>query len=228
MSDMEWKFLSYELSPELSNYGDGNRINIDRVRRMDRGDASNNSLLSLPAHTGTHIDFPFHFYQEGRTGSAYSAQELVFTNVGILDISHINPQDHLIRNEHLDLEALDKDIDFIIVYTGFCQYRNEEKYWKYNWGWAPETAGFLRQNFSRLRAFGFDLISLSAYQQREAGRAAHKEFLEKNDILIIEDMKLSGVNAKCEIDTMVVSPLRFSGSDGAPVTVFALMNNYAG
>jgi arylformamidase len=215
-----WIYLSYELSADLSNYGGAAGIGIEWVRMMEKGDTSNNSLLQLPAHTGTHIDYPLHFYKEGKSGSNYTAGDLVFSSVGIMDISQSTVNDHLIEPDHLK-EILPGDIDFLIIKTGFCEGRSEEKYWKYNWGFAPATASYLKSIFPQLKAIGFDLISLSSYQQREIGREAHKEFLEKNDILIVEDMDLRTISVNTMIRTLIVSPLRFSGADGAPVTIWA-------
>ena len=39
---------------------------VERVSDMSRGDVANVSLLTIGAHTGTHIDAPLHFVREGR------------------------------------------------------------------------------------------------------------------------------------------------------------------
>jgi kynurenine formamidase len=215
-----WIYLSHELAPDLSNYGGSNGIEIDWLRRMDQGDSSNNSALKLSSHTGTHIDYPLHFFKEGKTGSDYKPAHFVFNKVGIIDISDRNISDYLISPEDLE-NSLSNDIDFLLIKTGFSTVRNEEKYWKYNWGFAPETASYLKARFPLLRAIGFDSISLSAYQQREIGRIAHKEFLEKNDILIVEDMDLKDVDTSTIMNQLIIAPLRFTGADGAPVTIMA-------
>lgn len=218
-----WEFLSYEMAETLSNYGGTTGIEINWLRRMDKGDSSNNSALKLSSHTGTHIDYPLHFYKEGKTGSEYSANNFIFTSVGILDISKADVDSYLIANRDLKNE-LPSSIEFLIIKTGFCNRRSESVYWEHNWGFAPETANYLKAKFPKLKAIGFDLISLSSYQQRETGRIAHKEFLEKNDILIIEDMDLQNVFEETRIKTLIVSPLRFKGADGAPVTILAEIN----
>lgn len=218
-----WEFLSYEMTGSLTNYGGSKGIEIEWLRRMDKGDTSNNSALKFSSHTGTHIDFPLHFYVEGKTGSEYSASNFVFTKVGVLDISAADVHSYLISNRDLK-NNLSSDLEFLIIKTGFCNRRNDTKYWEHNWGFAPETANFLKEKFPNLKAIGFDLISLSSYQQRETGRVAHKEFLEKNDILIVEDMDLQNIFGETKIKTLIVSPLRFEGADGAPVTILAEMS----
>ncbi len=41
-----------------------------RIRSIPDGDGCNLTTLSLCAHNGTHIDAPFHFFQDGRTVDA--------------------------------------------------------------------------------------------------------------------------------------------------------------
>ncbi len=227
MKNSRWKFLSYELSPELSNYGGAKGISIEWIRRTDRGDTSNNSLLQLPAHTGTHIDYPFHFVEEGKTGSEFEPCDLIFENVVWVDIQGINPSNYLITPNDLQnvISAWSENTELILFKTGFCYQRENETYWKYNWGFAPECAAFLKAKFPKLRAIGFDLISLSSFQQREIGRLAHKEFLGTHQLLIVEDMDLRNVSSHDRFSTIIVSPLRFAGADGAPVTIWAYTTN---
>ena len=40
---------------------------MERIRSIDRGDASNLTAFSMCAHNGTHVDAPFHFVNTGRT-----------------------------------------------------------------------------------------------------------------------------------------------------------------
>jgi arylformamidase len=226
MNNDQWQYLSYELSADLSNYGGSKGIEIEWIRRIDKGDTSNNSALHLPSHSGTHIDYPFHFSANGKNGSQYSADQLVFDKTGIIDISSEKIDDYLIMRNHLHpIAGLNPNINFLIIKTGFTYRRSTEEYWKYNWGFHPETATFLKNRFPDLKAIGFDLISLSAYQQRETGRIAHKEFLEINDILIVEDMDLKTITHQTIIQTLIISPMRFHGADGAPVNVIAQIDN---
>ena len=81
----KWIFLSYELNDQLSAYGTGPRIEIKFTTDQTKGDASNNSFISLPGHFGTHIDFPFHFDYKGKTGSDYDAESFVSDNVEYFD-----------------------------------------------------------------------------------------------------------------------------------------------
>jgi kynurenine formamidase len=220
-----WLFLSYSLSDSLSGYGNGERLKITEVRSQREGHSSNNTHLDMPSHFGTHIDYPLHFDLNGKSGNDYEADSFIFTNPKVFETDPINEDSLLITPDHLKkLESSDTS-DLLILKTGYCNIRSTDDYWNKNPGFAPETAGFLKERLPNLRAIGFDSISLSSYQHRKVGRIAHREFLSVNDILIIEDMDLTEINGSTNIRQIIVSPLRFDKADGAPVTVLASISH---
>ena len=219
-----WISLSYPLSTDLSGYGNGKRLKITQIRSIDKGDTSNNTEFCMPTHLGTHIDFPYHFSSKGKTIDNYEIGFFVFENVSVIILELINKiEDYLIKPEHLLnlIHKCSENTELLLIKTGFCNKRDSEEYWKYGYGIGLGVAELLKQQFPKIRAIGFDLISLNSYQQREIGRKSHKEFLIDNDILIIEDINLSRITNNISIKQLVVSPLIISGSEGAPVTIFA-------
>lgn len=215
-----WIFLSYELSGHLSGYGNGERFRKEISRSMAQGDTSNNSVLHFPAHTGTHIDFPFHFCAEGKTGSHYEAGDLAFSHIRYMELPEERPS-LLITPGDLASLPTDDATELLILKTGFCHYRHENRYWEHNPGFAPECASFLKTVFPSLRAVAFDSISLSSWQHRDVGRIAHRAFLCEHDLLIVEDADLTHVSGNTDFHRVIISPLRFDDADGTPVTIFA-------
>lgn len=218
---MPFVFLSYELSAELSGYGNGDRVKIEHIRSIARGDSSNNSYLNLPGHFGTHIDFPKHFIENGKIGSDYSAEDFVFNQISFIDLQSQKVDDYLLRPVHFQELTPDDSTTLLIIKTGFCLIRKTEDYWLKNWGFAPETAAFLKEKFPQLKAILFDLMSLTSYQERLVGREAHRSFLGEHDLLLIEDADLSQVDENTKWNQVIVAPLRFENSDGTPVTIIA-------
>ena len=45
--------------------------------RIERGDLYNLTSFRMCAHNGTHIDAPFHFYQDGKTVEELSLEKLI-------------------------------------------------------------------------------------------------------------------------------------------------------
>lgn len=223
--DNFWLFLSYELSPKLSSYGNGQRIIIESLNKIKKGKSCNTTLLKIPSHVGTHIDYPYHFSESGTGGSSYEAREFVFKNVRLIEIYNEGITDFLIRPCNIFFDSIDYSTTLLLIKTNFCKNRNSEAYWNENWGFAPDTASFFKKNIPNLRAIGFDLISLSSFQKRDIGRKAHNEFLINNNILIIEDMDLTQVSKITSFSQVIIAPLRFEDADGSPVTIFAEITN---
>ena len=216
-----WIFLSYPLKSEYSSYGNGQRILVEKTRKIDKGDNSNYSIINIPSHFGTHIDFPYHFAIEGKKCLDYSAHSFIFEAVQIVEINLLEKNDLIISSNNFQGVKFLNPSSFLIIKTGYCQIRSQPEYWNNNPGFSPELALFLKSKMPSLLAVGFDSISLSSWKNRELGREAHKEFLVNNNLLIIEDMDLNNISKSTKINQIVCSPLRFDNSDGSPVTIFA-------
>jgi len=217
---VSWRFLSYPLDGSAFGYGNGERLRMRQVKSIARGDSSNNTYIEMPAHYGTHIDFPYHFHQDGKTLSEYAAKDFVFHRVAIVEMQ-APVSDLLIRPQHLPLAGCHPDTDFLIVKTGFCYQRWTEAYWQRGYGFHPDTAPYIKERLPQVRAIGFDLISLSSYQHRAVGRAAHRAFLIDHEMLIVEEMDLRTIESHTPIDQLIVAPLLLARADGAPCTVLA-------
>lgn len=219
---MSWVYLSYYLNDQTFGYGDGERFQLEKVRSMCCGDTSNNSRFSMPTHFGTHIDFPFHFGQEGKTSSAYQAEDFAFRRVGLVELNPpLSGGDLLIRTNDLKVDHLSNDLELLLVKTGLCYKRQETEYWERGYGFHSETAAFLKTRFPQMKVIGFDLISLNSYQHREEGRKAHKAFLLEEDILILEELDLRKVTNSTSFKQVIIASLQLQDADGAPCTVMA-------
>jgi len=212
--------LSHFINSETPLYGGEKLILISINKSIKKGDSCNTKTITIPNHTGTHIDFPNHFSNEGKTINDYSPKFWIFQHLFILNYT---PEPAEIIDLCDRVDEIPSDTDFLILKTGFQQHRKSDTYWQLNPGLSPKLAGKLRQRCPNLRVTGFDFISLSSYQNREIGREAHREFLIKHDILIIEDMDLSRVNG--HIAKLICLPLLIDGIDGVPVTIIAELAN---
>ena len=220
---MKTVFLSYFLNESTPMYGNGNSFLRSNVRSISNGDSANGAVWTFPNHIGTHIDLPFHFIHNGKTLSDYQPSFWKSKKIQIIEIPDV-VENELISNNRLQfIESIDnRTSEMIFLKTGFGRYRGEEKYWKNNPGFLPETADFIRSLFPELKMLGFDFISLSSYQNRDIGREAHREFLKSDrPILLIEDMNLTTVTPQTELNECTVAPLLVENADGTPVTILA-------
>jgi kynurenine formamidase len=210
----ELKYLSHLIAPDTPTYGNRNQVDIS----FHRSDISIETYIQTTLHAGTHIDFPKHFYPDsGQSVEDFPPEFWRFRSPIYLSIS---PKSKIIFDEVVSkLSGLQDDYDILIVNTGSYRFRDTPAFWKENYGFAPELADFLRNNFPKIRAIGFDSISISSFTNRPLGREAHKSFLKpESPILIIEDMNLRDYEGEKNID---IFPLRVAGSDGAPCTIVA-------
>ena len=213
-----WVWLSHLLDTQTPLYGGEDVVHIVRDKDMAAGATCNTSRLSLPSHSGTHVDAPLHFLADGRGTDTFPPEFWVFRSPRLLDVT-IRPG-QLIGADDIDLGA-DDATELLLLRTGFEAHRFKRLYWENGPGLSCELASIFRQRLPKLKAVGFDFISLSSFQHRNEGREAHRHFL-RSEILIIEDMALSDAGGHTDLEQVIALPLRFRESDGAPCTVIGL------
>lgn len=210
---MKFSYLSYFIDNNTPVYGGcENEIQISQKSSISNGDTSNSLNIVINNHVGTHIDFPFHFSNNGKKSSDYDASFWIFNKVGFVECSIIEFPEKI--------KKLSSDIELLIFKSGFGINRNDEIYWKSQPVIPSSYAKLLRSHFPKLRVFGFDMISLTSKLNRNEGKNAHIDFLINNDILILEDMNLQELSSSP--NKVIISPLQISNADGVPCNVIAI------
>ena len=151
---MSYRYLSYFMNAETPLYGGEKGIEITPLNQISKGDTANTKSINLHNHSGTHIDFPNHFIAKGKTSSDYDASFWLFRAPYLYKRS-ASPSE-IIDLTQEELNTIPSQTDFLIIKTGFGQYRGQEKYWKFNPGLSPESAEVLRQKLPNLRVVGMD------------------------------------------------------------------------
>lgn len=209
---MQPVYLSHFIDSETPVYGSARgEIKIEPIRSIDKGDTSNNLHFTFPAHIGTHIDFPYHFSNEGKKSNDYPPSFWIFHKIGFLNCT--------IEEVESNLDTLAADIEILILKTGFGTNRHKEIYWSGQPVIPAKFATLFKNKFPKLRVFGFDLISLTSKLDRAEGKSAHINFLINNDILVLEDMNLENIADIPKV--VVVAPLQINAADGVPCNVIA-------
>lgn len=212
--------LSYSIEESMPLYGATPHPKVEKFSSIEEGDTANTSIITMHNHTGTHIDFPNHFFEEGMNSSGYTIDDFIFNNPIVVDIP-CSPDD-LIFPEQLNpfIHELN-EADILLIKTGFGKKRETGIYSTHNPGIHSDAIRYLRSDFKNIRAIGIDSISISSYQHREEGRKAHKEALCINDnygkpIMLIEDMDLDYTD---EFKRVLALPINIRDLDGLPCTV---------
>ena len=132
-------------------YGNGSGINFTSDKSLNNNDSCNTMNLTFPNHSGTHIDFPFHFNKKGKKLNDYPASFWEFKNVGVLDLSSEVEDSQIIQPELLN-KKLDPSTDLILIRTGYEKFRGTNRYTLTPPGLSSKTAEFLRTHYLSLDA----------------------------------------------------------------------------
>lgn len=224
MNNSEIKYLSYKLGAKIPGYGDKEvSLEVFQEKALDKGDSCNTFRFSMKNHCGTHVDAPAHFFKNARNITDYAAKSWIFNSPCVVEIKA--DKNEVIKVDQLE-GLVEKKHDILLLKTGFGEFRGDDIYSCSNPMVDPAVGEWLRAERPKIRAIGFDLISIGSFSNRENGRKAHKSFLDPqangDPVLIIEDMDLS-----CDLSnlTMVlVAPILITQIDSAPCTVFGVFN----
>lgn len=216
--------LSHIIKQDTPSYGNRDRIFIRTNSSIKKGESANSSCwIFSNNHIGTHIDTPNHFSERGKKTHEIPINDFIFDKVQLIDIPCDEARLIDIKEFIRFNQLIGKDIELLLIRTGYEKFREEDKYWNDNPGLASELADFFRTSFPELRCVGFDFISLTSWKYREEGKKSHEAFLcpenESKEILVIEDMSLTNVIAP--LKQVIVAPLFVEDGNGGAVTVFA-------
>ena len=213
-------YLSHFINKNTPTYGNRNIFHIEKKSDMKKGDIANDSYIKTTVHIGTHIDLPYHFYDNAQTLKDYDACFLFFSKPLIVCLENI--KDFVIKDELIEkLENIhDRDYDILLVKTGICHRRHKRLFWEKNYGFSPDIYDYLIEKFPAIRVFGFDSISISSLTNRNIGRQSHKQFLNPlKPILLLEDMNLCEVNELTKLSELIIAPMMIEDCDALPCTV---------
>ncbi len=197
--------ISLPISESIAVWPGDPPVKIKQTSHIAKGDNSTVSHLSLGAHTGTHVDAPAHFIQDGNS-------------VDTLDLNILIGQALVI--EALNIEIISADVLESLDIPNGCERilfhtQNsdlwEKEYSKFNTqyvGISEDGAKWLVSHGIRL--VGIDYLSIAPFKK---SKPTHRALLAAG-IVVVEGLDLRGIQP--DIYQMVCLPLRIVGIDGAP------------
>ena len=109
--------LSKMISPYIPIFPGNPRNVLLNYARIPLGDVSNSHVAVIHSHNGTHLDVPFHFFEDGKKMTDYSIRELTFTRVKIVQVE-VAQHDYLDPVD-LHLTQLEKQTEVLIIKTRY-------------------------------------------------------------------------------------------------------------
>ncbi len=202
-----WIDVSVPLASGMVHWPGDPDVCISRISSIESGDECNVSMISMSAHTGTHMDAPLHFLANGAgldrlPLEAVMGPALVIAIHDLRSVTAAELARHRIRRGERILFKTHRaaarwktgTFDEEYVYVSL------------------EAARFLAAR--GVRVVGVDYLSVGGF--REDSAETHKTLLSAG-IWIIEGLDLGRV-VPGRYD-MVSLPLRIAGGDGAPARV---------
>ncbi len=201
---MGWVDISVSLETGMVHWPSDPEVSIGRTSDMDRGDKNTMSMISMGAHTGTHIDAPLHFVRNGigidqmpldimaGTCRVIEAHDPESIKVVELEGHHIRRGERILfktKNSSCAWHKADFIEDFVYISTEAARYLTER--------------GVI--------LIGIDYLSVGGFKRN--GTEVHQALLGAG-IWIVEGLDLSKVSGG-EYD-LVCLPLKITGADGAP------------
>ncbi len=194
-------------TPDLPVWPGDPRVELERVTKIEDGANANVSRIAMSAHTGTHVDAPYHFL-----GDSPVTVEKLPLNVltGSAQVVYVPEDVSLITRQILFSLPLITNSKRLLFHTRNSRF------------WAEKTPGF-QKSFVGLsldaaemlvemgvQLIGVDYLSVAPYKN---SRPTHEALL-KAGIIILEGIDLSQVpEGEYELYCL---PLKLGGADGAP------------
>ncbi len=173
----------------------------------------NITRLVMSTHLGTHLDAPFHFFDEGKTVDQLDLSRGIGP-AWVLNFTHKGPK------EQITLEDLQPHAEKIkagarlIIHTGWDKVFPEDRYFTDCPGLTPQACQFLADK--KIAALAMDMPTVYGPEYVEV----HHSLLGA-EVLIIEGLahleKLT-----CERVLLIAAPLKIQGCDGSPCRALAM------
>lgn len=198
----------YDVSLPLVNGGlvyPGNPpISITPQQSIAQGAGANVSRIDFGSHTGTHVDAPKHFFDDGLGVDSLPLDVLMGPCVVICVEDDVNA----VGEAELRLHEL-KSHTRVLIKTRNSSYIRERAFRKDYTYLAPDGAAYLAK--LGIRLVGVDYLSVEQFHSGH--HKTHRTLLEKG-IVIVEGLDLSAPPMG-PYDLRVL-PLRLVGLDGGP------------
>jgi len=197
--------ITVPLSPSLPVYPGDPEVTITPVAQLPWGDAANVSRLVLSSHTGTHLDVPRHFFQQGTAIDGIDLQALLGP-VRVCAFPHVTT--------HLTADDL-RPLDLAGTQRLFCKTSNgalwERTGFQTNYIALTESAAHLLIDLG-VQLVGIDYLSVDAFECQDF--PVHRLLLGAG-VLILEGLDLRPVPPGTY--ELLALPLLLQEGDGAPV-----------
>jgi arylformamidase len=204
--------VTVTISPESTLWPGDEPVRLERFRKLEDGANANATRIDMAAHTGTHVDAPYHFFMDGKGVDQLRLDILT----GQAWVVEFDAQVDVIDAQTLKEQNIPAGTQRVLFKTRNSQlWANQQREFQPGFvGVNLEGANYLVEHGIRL--VGIDYLSVSPYKK---SRPTHEALLTA-EMVIIEGLDLSEVQAG--VYQLYCLPLKLKGADGAPARVILM------
>jgi arylformamidase len=197
--------ITLTITPNMIVWPGDPKVSIQRTSNMDSGDNANVSQISMSCHTGTHVDAPHHFLNDGKTVEDLSL-DLLVGRAYVLYLPEVNQ----ITASVLRYAEIPPRTRRLLFKTKNSElWKNGQHEFKSDFvALSVDAAEWLVDR--NVRLVGIDYLSIAPYN---LGTPVHTILLDAG-VVVIEGLDLSNVTPGRY--TLHCLPLKLGGADGAP------------
>lgn len=209
--------LTLDISPDLPVFPGTPDVQVIPWSTL-RNDGFNSEMLFLSSHAGTHLDAPYHFYEDGLRIHEISLDRLT-GKAALLDMRR-GPNERITRNDIVAWEKRHGSImsgSAVVFQTRWQSHIQDADYFLANPGLSEDAAEYLATK--RVSLVGTDspsidagdAISFPAHQILARSGAVNAENLTNLDMLMGDSFHF------------MMLPLRIMGATASPIRAVAIL-----
>jgi len=198
--------ISVPVSSELPVWPGDPRIVLEQFRAISRGNTSTDSRLVCSVHSGTHVDAPGHFIENGATVEQLALDVLIgkATVIELLNADIITP-------EILDAQTIPAETRRLLFKTKNSALWSDPGH-QFNPDFVALTSAAADWIVRKaIRLVGIDYLSIQIF--KDEAPLTHRILLEAG-VVILEGIDLQ--NVRPGIYQLICLPMKLDGIEGAP------------
>jgi arylformamidase len=199
--------ISIPLSSNLPTWPGGYGLSISRLQIIDEQNPVNVSKIDFDVHSGTHIDAPLHFVNNGKTTNEIPLENLI----GECLVVEISENKNIITAKDLDQLNFVKSYKKILFKTSnsFHNLWSKSEFDNEYCALSSDGAEWIVQNMIEL--IGIDYCSIQKFHDS----IETHQILLNNNVIILEGLDLRNVNPG--VYNLICLPISVDDVEGVPV-----------
>lgn len=200
----KWIDISVPLHNNMVHWPNDPPFKKELIQNILQGDHNNLSKITMGSHTGTHVDAPHHFLQDGKD-ICLMPVDLMIGAARVIEIK----DPHLISPEELEKHQILPGERLLFKTINSASLWETDTFSQDFVALSKEAAEYLARK--RIKVAGVDYLSVGGYKGE--GTFIHRTLLAQ-DIWLIEGLNLSQVKPGKYF--LICLPLKIVSGDGAP------------